>query len=61
MIVDLWSANTKLAINRLVGDYSREVGFAPVNFRFACHSGTDRELGVTLPLHRRAIRALTSA
>jgi hypothetical protein len=26
MIVDLWSANTKLAINRHVGDYSREVG-----------------------------------
>jgi hypothetical protein len=26
VIVDLWSANTKLAPNRHVGDYSREVG-----------------------------------
>jgi hypothetical protein len=26
MIVDLWSADTRLAPNRLRGDYSREVG-----------------------------------
>jgi len=29
MIVDLWFADTKLAPNRHVGDYSREVGHHP--------------------------------
>jgi hypothetical protein len=32
-IVDLWFANTKLAPNRHVGDYSREVSLHPVKAR----------------------------
>src|SRR5271157_2259305 len=35
MMVDLWFANAKWARNRLVGDYSREVGQHPVTARHA--------------------------